>query len=304
MQAIKVHYRGWDNCYRLTNSKVDLIVTADVGPRIIRFGFIGQANEFKELASDVGKTGGEKWRIYGGHRLWHAPEAMPRSYVPDNNPVEVVARMNSLHMVQAVEPLTGIQKELEITLDEYTAHARIVHCLSNLGPWPVELAVWCLTALDPGGTAIFPLPPRAPHSDEHLVPASSLALWSYTDLSDPRLVLGKRFILLRQDPDIREPQKIGLSVLDGWVAYARADHLFVKKFIYQPGAVYPDMGSSCESWTNHEFLELETLSPLTLLKPGEKTEYAEDWYLLEGVPQPANEKDVIANVLPAIDRIV
>jgi len=303
MQAIKVHYRGWDNCYRLANSKVDLIVTADVGPRIIRFGYIGQANEFKEMASEVGKTGGKGWRIYGGHRLWHAPEAMPRSYVPDNNPVEVVERMNSLHLVQPVEPLTGIQKELEITLDEYTAHAHIVHRLRNLGPWPVELAVWGLTALNPGGTAIFPLPPRAPHSDKHLVPANSLALWSYTDLSDPRLVLGRRFILLRQDPGNHEPQKVGLSVPDGWVAYAGSDHLFVKKFTYQPGAVYPDMGSSCESWINHEFLELETLGPLTLLKPGEHTEYAEDWYLLEGVPQPANEKEVIASVLPAIEGI-
>ena len=44
----KIAYRGWPNCYRLANGIVDLIVTGDVGPRIIRFGFAGDVNELKE----------------------------------------------------------------------------------------------------------------------------------------------------------------------------------------------------------------------------------------------------------------
>ena len=36
----RVEYGGWANCYRLHNDVVELIVTADVGPRIIRFGFV------------------------------------------------------------------------------------------------------------------------------------------------------------------------------------------------------------------------------------------------------------------------
>ena len=31
---------------------------------------------------EKGKTGGSEWHIYGGHRLWHAPEVMPRTYYP------------------------------------------------------------------------------------------------------------------------------------------------------------------------------------------------------------------------------
>ncbi len=53
---------------------------------------------------------------------------------------------------------------------------------------------------------------------------------------------------------------------------------------------------------NDEFLELETLSPLTLLEPGEETEYVEDWYLLDGVPVPTSEADIAASVLPAVNR--
>ena len=83
----KVNYRGWPNCYRLSNGILELIITADVGPRIIRFGFVGQDNEFAEFEDMMGQTGGDEWKIYGGHRLWHAPEIPGRTYFPDNTPV-------------------------------------------------------------------------------------------------------------------------------------------------------------------------------------------------------------------------
>ena len=301
MQIEKVHYRGWPNCYRLANDRVDLILTADVGPRIIRYGFVGQANEFKEFESEVGKTGGDEWRSYGGHRLWHAPEAIPRSYALDNSPLQVSELKGGLHAIQPVEALTGIQKEMEIYLDEQSSHVSVVHRLRNSGLWGVELAVWCLSVMDTGGAAIIPLPPRGPHP-ENLLPTSSLVLWAYTDLSDPRLVCGRQYVLLRQDAGNSTPQKIGASVPDGWVAYARNGHLFVKKFDYEADAIYPDMGCCFESWTNHEFIELETLSPLAWLEPGDQIEYQEDWYLFENVPVPENDEDVAATVLPLVEQ--
>jgi hypothetical protein len=50
--------------------------------------------------------------------------------------------------------------------------------------------------------------PRA--SPGFLLPTSSLTIWPYTNLSDPRWVLGEKFILLRQDPETSLPQKIGI----------------------------------------------------------------------------------------------
>lgn len=303
MQIEKVPYAGWANCYRLANELVELVVTGDVGPRIIRFGFLGCENEFKEFESELGLTGGDAWRSYGGHRLWHAPEAMPRSYVPDNAPVEVTEREGGLHIVQPVEGLTGIQKEMEIRLDKNAANVSVVHRLRNLGVWPVELAAWGLTVMEVGGTVILPLPPRGPHP-ENLLPVNALALWAYTDLSDPRLVFGERFILLHQDRQISKPMKIGASVPDGWAAYARGGHLFIKKSEFQPQAHYPDLGCSFESWTNHEMLEVESLSPLTTLQPGDVCEHIEDWYLFEGLPKPSSEKEVIEGVMPIIRSLI
>jgi len=65
-----VSYRGWKHNIRLTNGQVELIVTQDVGPRIVRFGFIGARNVFGELSEQMGGAGETQWMIRGGHRLW------------------------------------------------------------------------------------------------------------------------------------------------------------------------------------------------------------------------------------------
>ena len=56
--AEKVAFGGWPNCYRLSNGQIELIVTTDVGPRVARLGFVGQANLFAEFKEQQGKTGG------------------------------------------------------------------------------------------------------------------------------------------------------------------------------------------------------------------------------------------------------
>ena len=46
------------------------------------------------------------------------------------------------------------------------------------------------------------------------------------------------------------------------------------------GAEYPDYGCSNEFYTCPDFLEVETLSPLYTLKPGEACEHVEEWELI------------------------
>ena len=44
-----VSYKHYGRCYRMFNDKIELLITAELGPRIIRFGFIGGENEFAEV---------------------------------------------------------------------------------------------------------------------------------------------------------------------------------------------------------------------------------------------------------------
>ena len=293
----KISYSGWPACWRLRNSTVELIATSDVGPRVMRFAFVGGENVLCELADTLGKTGGTQWRNYGGHRLWHAPESRPRTYHPDNTPVPVQVLDDGIRLTQPAEPTTGIQKELQLTLDPHAAQATLHHRLTNQNLWPVTLAPWAITVMAAGGVAVFPLAPRGSHSTE-LLPNGSLSLWSYTDMSDARWTWGRQYVLLRQDPAAQTPQKAGGPVPAGWAAYWRAGQLFIKSFTFRPGAEYPDRGCSFETYTDAQILELESLGPLATLQPGASVEHVEHWHLVRDVPPVGREADVTAHVLP------
>ncbi|HIC89079.1 MAG TPA: hypothetical protein EYP04_06720 [Anaerolineae bacterium] len=297
-----IAYQGWPNCRRLANNAVELIVTTDVGPRIIRFGFIGGENEFGEMREEMGITGGDEWHIFGGHRLWHSPEARPRSYYPDNEPVQAEERDDTLILVQPTEATTGIQKEMEITLAPDGPRVTVLHRLRNMGPWPVELAPWALTVMNTGGLGIIPQPTSA--DPDRLLPNRWLVLWPYTDMTDPRVHWGNRYLTLRQDPNRESPFKLGINADSGWLAYLRGTHLFVKVFDYQQGATYPDGGCSVEMYTNSRFLEAETLGPLCRLEPGKAVEHVERWLLLDGVVCDGSEADIGRTVQPLIEQRV
>lgn len=297
----KVNYHGWNNCYRLSNDQIELILVADIGPRIIHFSRRNGENRFAVIHADLGKNGGNKWRLYGGHRLWHAPESMPRTYYPDNRPVEVLVLENGVHVRQSIESSTGIQKEMVIRLDADDEQVHVSHFLKNTNLWPVELAPWTLSVMAPGGVAILPLPERGSH-ESNLLPTSTIALWAYTNLADPRWSWGKQVILLRQETQAPSPLKIGLSEATDWLAYAHHGELFIKKFDTFRGQNYPDKNCASEVFTNHEILELESLGPLTKLETGEVAQHNEHWWLLEGVPEPVTVQQVEEEILPMIPR--
>lgn len=295
----RIEYAGWPNCVRLRNEAVELVVTADVGPRVIRFGFAGGPNEFHEVPAERGKTGGTAWRPYGGHRLWHAPENDPRTYSPDNDPVEVQDHGAFVRFVQKTEAATGIGKELDVALDPSRARARLTHRLINRNAWTVTLAPWAISVLAPGGVAILPLPPRGEHPRD-LLPTSSLTLWAYTEMNDPRWTWGRRYVLLRHDGKAKIPQKAGIATHEGWAAYARGGNLFLKRFASDPTRAYPDFGCTVESFTNSDMLELETLGALGEIEPGACAEHAETWELHANVPMPKSDADVERDVLPRV----
>jgi len=282
----KIAYGGWENCLRVSNGLIEIVATTDIGPRIIRYGFIGQPNEFCEVESDLGSTGGEEWKMYGGHRLWHSPENNPRTYQPDNTPVNREEIPGGVSLRQEVEGLTGIRKEIEITLAEDGTTVSLLHRLSNQGSWPVELAVWAITVMAPGGREIIPQTRKG----SGLLPDRLISLWPYTRLNDPRVHWGDRYIIIDQDSSAAGAFKIGLQNPVGWAAYFNRGHLFLKRYRHQSQAQYPDYGVSYETYTNDFMLEMETLSPLTRLNPGESVEHREEWELYDNVQMPPDDE--------------
>ncbi|MDX2032260.1 MAG: hypothetical protein SF339_16420 [Blastocatellia bacterium] len=310
-----VEYKGWKNNLQLSNGTVDLLVTLDVGPRVIRYGYVGGANVFKEFAEQIGKSGEKEWMIRGGHRLWHAPEDAKRTYDLDNGPVrwEKLGE-TGVRVIQPVEPLTGIQKEMEITLGEGTA-VTIVHRLRNTNLWDVELAPWALSVMAPGGVEIIPLPEKISHPGSlapgekpdyrGFIPNQTMIVWPFTDLADPRWRWGTRYITLRQDVNAKSPTKLGLAHQLGWIAYLNGGVLFVKQVPYEAGKAYTDGGSNFETFTNRDFLEIESLGPLARIAPAGAVEHVERWGLASGVKGAAgDDASIDAEIRPHIERAI
>jgi hypothetical protein len=296
----KISYLGLPNCYRLSNGTVEAVVTSDVGPRIVRYGFVGAENILGEVPDATLKTELGDFKPWGGHRLWVAPEAKPRSYAPDNTPlVFEFEGERAIRLTAPVEAATGIEKEMRVALDADGSGLVVRHKITNRNLWPIEAAPWALTIMRGGGTAIVPQEPYISW-DDYLLPARPLVLWHYTDLSDARWSIGKKFIRLTTDASANHPQKAGMLNKQGWAAYKHGATLFVKRFAYEEGATYPDYGCNCETYTAGDFIEVESLAPLRRLEPGASVEHVERWTLFRDVEAGAGEDELDA----AIGRLV
>lgn len=295
----KVSYGGWSNCYRLTNGKVELIVTADVGPRVIRFGFIGDQNLFVELPGHMGTAGESHWMARGGHRLWAAPEIIPDTYALDNSPVNATVTEDRISLLQPVEAETGLQKEMILEFTQ-TGDVKVTHRIENTGEHTRRMAPWTLTQMAPGGIAIATFPPRGGHN-EQLQPTNPLVMWAYTDFSDPRWLLTRHYIVLKQDSKISAPQKAGFFNEHTRAAYLLGTDMFVKRYEANPLVPYPDFNCSFELFTNDEFLELETLGPIVDLMSGFSATHVEHWSLHRDVHlNELNENELHRVILPIL----
>jgi hypothetical protein len=297
VKITKTEYLGWANCVKISNGVVELIVTTDVGPRIIHYGFKGGPNHLKVFSGQAGKCNADEFMLYGGHRLWHAPEEMPRTYDEDNFPCEWKKIENGIWIRSVMDPWVQVEKEMEIVMDPVSSQITINHRLTNRNAWDIEYAAWGVTQMAEGGREIIPQITDGPE----LLPNRTLTLWAYSKMNDPRVAWLDKYIMLDQDIKVKNAFKLGLPVPDGWAAYANFGQLFVKRFDFIDGADYPDFGlCSFESYTSGEFLEMESLSPLWLVEPGDAIEHIEIWELHDQVERPQNEKDITKMILPII----
>ncbi|MDR2245451.1 MAG: hypothetical protein LBE17_02060 [Treponema sp.] len=298
----KTAYNGWPNCIEIENPGLRLIVTTDVGPRIIYCGAADSGfNLFYEKKEQQGKTDSKEWLIYGGHRLWHSPQAGSRPNQADNGNVAYEIDGGALTLNPPEEPATRVQKQMLIRMAPDEPRVTVRHRIYNRGLWPVTLAPWALTVMREGGTEIFPIPQDKPPD---YMPNYAICFWPWTRPNDHRFVLGERYMTLRQDEQDEHWFKIGYRNTEGWGAYLQKGYMFVKLYPLIPGGEYPDYGSTFETYTDNYFIELESLGPLKNLEPGDYTEHTEEWYVFSDVPFPASEAEIEEQVTKRILGII
>lgn len=282
MHLDTLSYHGWQ-ATRLRTSALEVVFPHAVGPRLVHLSRPGSKNLFAEMPEQLGQQGEKEWMIRGGHRLWIAPEDKPRTYEPDNDAIELKPSGTALELVQATGAHTRIQKTLRLE-EVGQGSLKVTHRLRNANSWPVELAAWALSVMRHDSYVVLPMLPFRAHT-EHLLPVSHLVLWGYTNLGHPAWQWRNG----RLGVDVSkaaESQKVGLADYPGWMACWTPEGTFVKYSPTCPGSRYTDDGAMAEIYHCDWMVELETLSPLTMLEPQESLEHVEYWTVVPDLPKP------------------
>lgn len=279
-------YLDYGKVLSLTNGVIEAYVTVDVGPRIIRFGYVGGQNfmcdnrnaaapkDDAEFQSFFGE--GKRWEILGGHRIWTSPESYPHSYYPDLDPVSYEITENGAIFTPNAETETGFQKQLEIKMDPDDANMHVTMRVTNIAAAPQEFSIWGLTVSATGGTLVIPMN----DNDTGLLANRNISVWPYTNLADSRLHFGKHYVTLRQDPNANQALKLGFDLNQAEAYYCLGCDIFRKAYeTYHPQEKYPDNNCSFETYTCSGFIEVESLSPLKSVNPNETVSLTEHWSL-------------------------
>jgi len=300
-----VEYKHYGRCLKLKNDKLEVLITMDVGPRIISFTPQGGSNLFfnddEDLRVSKGEVfesifgEGEEYHFYGGHRLWLAPQYPLHTNVPDNRPLTVEEVENGARFIGAYSPVSGMRPTMTVVMDESKAEIAVTASYTNESDQVQHYAPWQISQLAPGGVAFVPFglrndaqpfgfsrerPPfRGPRPamklDEPLLPHKVFVLFDISHLKDDRLHLHNRYVVLEQDETLRRPFKAGLAAPEGFGLYALGDFVFKAQHTHNPNGCYTDGGSSLEIYTDAAFLEMEALGEYTEVAPGETITHTE-----------------------------
>lgn len=265
----------------IENGKIRLEYLTDVGPRLARLHFGSSENLFAELLNQGLDSPNGRFEFMGGHRLWHSPESLALTYIPDQ-PVQIEKLKDGVRLAGAIEPGSHLAKSMTIRFGSEGSSLTIDHTMENCGQQPLRFAPWALSMMRLGGKVILPQP--APlNGDAAMLPNRKLVLWSYTQWADPRLQLGDKTIVVEAKA-VLPALKIGYMNTAGWAAYWLDGTLLVKRFEVSPDRDYPDGGCNIEVYCNDKFVELETLAPLAALAPGQAAYLRETWELYDHLP--------------------
>lgn len=279
----KIDYKGWKDCWEISNPVVRLVVVPQIGGRIMEYSIDGE-NAIWQNEREIGKVSGEDvgkiWRNYGGHKAWNAPQSRSTTdldFFYDSMPaqVEPLTGKTGLRITCAPIEHLGYQIIREVVLSDNTSHVRVTERMRNVSSHEVRWSVWGVTQVPVPCWMIFPLKEN-----------SSFATgWNVIYPAKQTLTQIKRVGntgFLQYD---NKTENWATDAMGGWMAYMRGQLAYTKHWSTPlVGVSYPDSGCDASFYTcNKDYLggyaEMEVMGPITKLQPGQETELIEDWFL-------------------------
>ena len=270
--------RHFGKCVWLGNGVWELGVTLEFGPRILYFALADGENVFYEQPQDANYLcTPEGWRVFGGTRLWFAPESEHPLYHPDLSPVTFERGANAVTVTQEEDEALGVVKRITFAETAEKNAVSVCYEIQNTGTRQLTGAPWAVSAMRAGGVLTVPF--REESGALTATPGRFLSLWNATSLADPRLRFTNDTVIITQKPEDTY-FKLGLFCGAGEASYKIGGRAFTKTFPVLPGALYPDGGVNLEVYCCTHMLEFETLAPFTTIRPGGTAAHSERWTIV------------------------
>ena len=273
MQYCEKTTEKWGKVLWVTTDHAEVGIALDFGIRVVHLSCPGMENLFYEQPADLsdGNATPAGWKLYGGHRLWFAPEG-DWSYYPDNDPVTYRVDENTVYVEQKTDPWTGQKKQLRLTFRENSID--VENIFINDTDKMMEGASWGVTTLD-GGVAKIDFAGTQPGD---YTPRRVVSLWADTNVHDPRLKFEKHS-LTATHMSLNDYFKMGLYCDPGKAVYENKGQRFILTFGAEGIDNHPDNGCNFELYLGRCFMELETLGVKRSLQPGQAASHTETWTL-------------------------
>lgn len=259
----------------LSDGKTEVGVALDFGIRVIHLSCVEQENLFYQQPLDCSDgffkpTG---WRLYGGHRMWLAPQNQ-QVYHGDNTPIHHTLLESGVVVTQDLDPLSGLEKELTILFAD-DGHIRLNHRVYNRTDHIITGASWSINTFDQGGKAIVHFK-GTDRSD--LTPRRIVSLWGNTNLGDPRLLFTEDSLTVTHTP-LDAFFKLGLYSKTGTAIFENKNQRLTLSFGVPPLESLCDGGCNFELYMCSKFIELEPLGEIVSIAPGQYATHWEEWFL-------------------------
>lgn len=277
----EVKYKGL-RCIQIIFKEMMLIVSVELGPRILYYGPKDGSFTPIFVADDVAVKDGV-WHNRGGSFLWVAPETDNiATYYPDEHEVIVVEQTDHRLHLAAIEPENYLKKHITIEWSVY-ADYEITYWLENVGNRPFIGAPWAISAVIKNGRGVIPILSRK-DQPSYLTPDETFVPWRYFNHNDGRFNWGNRYLMMDYTEGFKSNKFGYFPAL--WVGHITETHFFVKSVVVvHKDRKYVDRGANAMIYTDgttpFKHSEIESQGPEDTIMPGESgTLHRERWHLI------------------------
>lgn len=309
----EISFHGWD-AIKMSNGIIEAIAVPEIGGRLMNVSLgthqflfanpnlLGKRFTFEEYAGDGTIL---NWKNFGGEKTWPAPQGWDDSsqwagppdpvldsgkYIPNHSVQEDIAKLT---MTSPPDKRSGLRIHRSISMEPNSSRLHLTLTFENISDGEVTWSIWDVAQLD------CALPQGGANKDCCVYLPVDMGngkpYWVMYGEDNPQYVVDFQ-------PDLMMLKylgmvgKIGVKTRAGWVAFCNqsAGYSLCMQFPQYDNLAYPDNGATIECWTESPgapspvpiespgyLMEVEVLSPLYTLQPGETCTQTIDWCLTQ-----------------------